>query len=195
MKIVSGFWRRIGIFSAGHPDLLHQSTPLPADICHFAARIGGLRYLSVVPLPAVYYRRISSSRGPRTVAKRTNHMKTRRGWSRIALCPLAASLLLTACQQEPKAEAPEVRPVRTMTVEKGEIGEGVSLTGRIQAENEAALAFRISGRMNERPVGVGDRVVPGEVLAKLRSARRAERTAFCSSQTGCGAGKGEGGPQ
>ncbi len=59
------------------------------------------------------------------MAKRTNHMKTGRGWSRIALCPLAASLLLTACQQEPKAKAPEVRPVRTMTVEKGEIGEGI----------------------------------------------------------------------
>jgi membrane fusion protein, multidrug efflux system len=102
----------------------------------------------------------------RTVAKR-NNVKTRRGWSRIALCPLAASLLLAACQQDPKAKAPEVRPVRTMTVEKGEIGEEVSLTGHIQAENEATLAFRISGRMSERPVGVGDRVEPDEVLAKL----------------------------
>lgn len=94
------------------------------------------------------------------MAKCNNHVKTGRGWSRIALCPLAASLLLTACQQEPKAKAPEVRPVRTMTVEKGEIGEGVSLTGRIQAENEAALAFRISGRMNERPVGSATALSP-----------------------------------
>jgi RND family efflux transporter MFP subunit len=96
-----------------------------------------------------------------------NHVKAGRGLSWFAWCPLAASLLLTACQQEPKAEAPEVRPVRTMTVEKRKIGEGVSLTGQIQAENEAALAFRISGRMTERLVGVGDRVEPDEVLAKL----------------------------
>jgi membrane fusion protein, multidrug efflux system len=96
-----------------------------------------------------------------------NHVKAGRGWSWFAWCSLAASLLLTACQQEPKAEPPEVRPVRTMTIEKRQIGEGVSLTGQIQAENEAALAFRISGRMTERLVGVGDRVEPDEVLAKL----------------------------
>ena len=41
------------------------------------------------------------------------------------------------------------------------------LTGHIEAENEAALAFRIGGRMIERTVNVGDRVQPGQVLAKL----------------------------
>ena len=32
------------------------------------------------------------------------------------------------------------------------------LTGHVRAEDEAAMAFRISGRMIERLVNVGDRV-------------------------------------
>lgn len=41
------------------------------------------------------------------------------------------------------------------------------LTGQVQAENEATLAFRIGGRIIERSAGVGDHVVPDKVLAKL----------------------------
>src|SRR5208282_5347696 len=46
-------------------------------------------------------------------------------------------------------------------------GETVVLTGHVQAEDEPAFAFRIAGRMIERPVNVGDRVEAGQVLAKL----------------------------
>jgi hypothetical protein len=63
-------------------------------------------------------------------------------------------VILTACQPESEAPAPQVRPVRTVTVVKREVGETVSYTGRIEAENEARLAFRIAGRMIERSVSV-----------------------------------------
>jgi multidrug efflux pump subunit AcrA (membrane-fusion protein) len=76
------------------------------------------------------------------VAPRDNHVNARRHLSGIVVPLLAISLLLTGCQQDSKTQAPEARPVRTMTVEKSQIGEMVSLTGQIQAENEAALAFR-----------------------------------------------------
>src|SRR6516162_10253337 len=62
---------------------------------------------------------------------------------------------LSACHKEAEAVAPEVRPVRTITVARQAVGETVVLTGHIEAENEAALAFRISGRMTERPVNIG----------------------------------------
>ena len=75
-------------------------------------------------------------------------------------------LLLASCKPAEKPAA-EVRPVRTVTVAKTEIDEPVVLTGHVQAEDEPALAFRIGGRMIERPVNVGDRVEPGQVLAKL----------------------------
>ena len=67
----------------------------------------------------------------------------------FALAP-ALALLLAGCKEETEAKAPEPRPVRTITVAHGETGETVALTGHIQAENEAALAFRIGGRMIER---------------------------------------------
>jgi membrane fusion protein, multidrug efflux system len=43
----------------------------------------------------------------------------------------------------------------------------VSLTGTVQAETEVNLAFRIGGRLIERHVNVGDRVAPGQLVARL----------------------------
>ena len=75
--------------------------------------------------------------------------------------------VLVSCKPDTKVEATEIRPVRTVIAAKGEAGETVVLTGHVQAEDEPALAFRIAGRMIERPVNVGDRVEAGQVLAKL----------------------------
>jgi membrane fusion protein, multidrug efflux system len=80
---------------------------------------------------------------------------------------LPVVLVLAACHSKTKANAPEVRPVRTVVAAKREAGETTVLTGHVEAENEVALAFRISGRMIERPVNIGDRVQPGQVVAKL----------------------------
>jgi RND family efflux transporter MFP subunit len=79
----------------------------------------------------------------------------------------AASFLLAACGSEVETAAPEARPVRTITAEKREIGETIAFTGRIEAENESRLAFRIGGRMVERFVNTGDRVEPDQIVAKL----------------------------
>jgi membrane fusion protein, multidrug efflux system len=87
----------------------------------------------------------------------------------IGLPLVATALLLTGCQRETEASAPEIRPVRTVTVARRDVGEIVSYTGRIEAEIETRLSFRIGGRMIERPVRVGDRVEPGQVVAKLDS--------------------------
>ena len=88
---------------------------------------------------------------------------------RGAVCALVSALALfvAGCNQEAKIEPPQPRPVRTVTVEKGKVGDSVVLTGDIRAENEATLAFRIGGRIIERKAEVGDKVEPDEVLAKL----------------------------
>jgi RND family efflux transporter MFP subunit len=91
----------------------------------------------------------------------------RRGPSCGGLAALIMGIILSGCQPEAEATAPEVRPVRTVTVVKRDVGETVTYTGRIQAENETRLSFRIAGRMIERSVNVGDRVEPGQVVAKL----------------------------
>jgi RND family efflux transporter MFP subunit len=80
---------------------------------------------------------------------------------------LLAAALLAACGKDDTPAAPEIRPVRTVTVERSTGNESVSLTGTVQAETEANLAFRIDGRMIERTVNVGDHVTAGQVIARL----------------------------
>jgi RND family efflux transporter MFP subunit len=81
----------------------------------------------------------------------------------------AAAVLLAACQREAEMAAPEPRPVGVVTVAKGEAGVQSALTGRIEARDEAALAFRISGQVAQNDLKLGDQVKPGQVLARLES--------------------------
>ena len=86
-----------------------------------------------------------------------------------AAAVLAASLALAACGKEKEAAAPAPRPVRVVTVEKSEAGTPVSLTGRVEAEDQVNLAFRISGRLLENDLRLGDQVRPGQIVARLES--------------------------
>ena len=72
------------------------------------------------------------------------------------------------CQRKEEPLPPEIRPVRTVTVEELPGGETIQLTGRIEAEEEVALAFRAGGRMLERTVSVGDRVAAGQRIGRDR---------------------------
>jgi membrane fusion protein, multidrug efflux system len=59
--------------------------------------------------------------------------------------------------------------VRTITVERNAAGVPVTLTGRIEAEDEVKLGFRIAGRVLENNNKQGDRVKAGQVVARLES--------------------------
>jgi membrane fusion protein, multidrug efflux system len=74
---------------------------------------------------------------------------------------------LTACKKEETAVAPDIRPVRTVTVEPKAAGETLSLTGEIQPRYQADLGFRVNGKILERPVDVGTQVKTGDLLARL----------------------------
>jgi len=91
----------------------------------------------------------------------------RAGRGAIYLALLLAAPMLAACQREAEEPKADARPVRTVVAARASDGETVVLTGNIQAQNEASMAFRIGGRMIERPVNVGDRVTAGQVIAKL----------------------------
>jgi RND family efflux transporter MFP subunit len=54
------------------------------------------------------------------------------------------------------------------------------LTGRIEAQDQAALGFRISGRMTERSINVGDRVTAGQLIGRLEPQN--EQNALRSAQ-------------
>ncbi len=96
-------------------------------------------------------------------AMTTNGLRSFRKWPLLLLM----TVVLVACGQEVEKAEPEIRPVRTVTVAMQAAGVPVVLTGRIEAEDEVRLAFRVSGRMIERGVNTGDRVIPGQVIARL----------------------------
>jgi RND family efflux transporter MFP subunit len=102
----------------------------------------------------------------------------------------AACAILSACQRAEEAVAePDARPVRSLTIEKREAGDVVVLSGRIAAEDETAIAFRISGRLIDRPVNVGDRVRKGQVLARLEQMN--ERNQLLAAQAALSAARAE----
>jgi multidrug efflux pump subunit AcrA (membrane-fusion protein) len=86
--------------------------------------------------------------------------------SRLLRCLLVVGAL-AGCGPEAEEPVPQVRPVRAIVVEPREVAEPVVLTGRIAAADEVALAFRIGGRLLERPVSTGQTVEPGQLVARL----------------------------
>ncbi len=54
-----------------------------------------------------------------------------------------------------------------MTVTKRTAGVPIVLTGRLEAQDQAAIGFRIAGRMIERAVNVGDRLEAGQLIGRL----------------------------
>jgi membrane fusion protein, multidrug efflux system len=108
---------------------------------------------------------------------------------RIYAAVPALVVVLCSCSPQMETSAPQPRPVRTATIEKSEAGQPITLTGRIEAEDEVALAFRISGRVLENDRKLGDRVEPGQVVARLESQN--ERNTLRAAQANLVASQGQ----
>ncbi len=93
-------------------------------------------------------------------------MKVAEQTTRAAVLVLASTALLAGCGHKDE-EREIVRPVRAMRVEAAEALQKNWFPGRAQAAQEVNLAFEVPGQLIERPVGVGDRVEVGQVLARL----------------------------
>ncbi|MCC6776454.1 MAG: efflux RND transporter periplasmic adaptor subunit [Hyphomicrobiales bacterium] len=120
-------------------------------------------------------------------------MSVSAGFSRTLVRRSCMALLvptLAACQPAPDNQAaPQARPVRTVTVEQREAGVPITFTGRIEAEDEVSLGFRISGRVLENDRKLGDRVQAGQVVARLESQN--ERNALRAAQANLAAAQGQ----
>jgi membrane fusion protein, multidrug efflux system len=84
-----------------------------------------------------------------------------------AAAAVLALIVLSSCDRGTEMQQAEVRPVRTVTVAKRDIGDTVTYTGRNEAENETRLSFRNGGRIVVRRVNAGDQVEPGQLLASV----------------------------
>lgn len=86
--------------------------------------------------------------------------------SRVLPAAAIAAALLSACDAAPPAGEP-VRPVLTVTVAPGAAATHHTYSGELRARVESDLAFRLGGKVAERPVDAGARVRKGQVLARL----------------------------
>lgn len=96
----------------------------------------------------------------------------------IALTCLAA---LTACGKKEEApskststtdqsnKAEPIRPVRTITVAQGAVGDILYLPGEVKARYEQRYGFRVNGKIAQRLVDVGQSVKAGQTLAVMDS--------------------------
>lgn len=109
------------------------------------------------------------------------------GLSRPAALALLAAAL-ASCGSEPAPPA-EGRQVGVVTVEAGQFADDIQLSGEIQAKKDVSLAFRIGGRVLERPVNIGDRVTAGQVVARLEPAL--EQNALAAAKAALAAARGE----
>lgn len=88
--------------------------------------------------------------------------------SKIAL-PLLFVLGLSACTEggAEVVEEPDLRPVKVIEVEAPSTARELRYSGTVKARSEAAAGFRVAGKIIERHVDIGDRVAPGDLLARI----------------------------
>lgn len=89
---------------------------------------------------------------------------------RLTLLPAAIAVLflLFGCKgKEPEVKVEAPRPVRSILAELTASADVLRLPGEIRPRIESRLGFRVGGKLLQRKVSVGDRVVPGQVLARL----------------------------
>ncbi|HMN82910.1 MAG TPA: efflux RND transporter periplasmic adaptor subunit [Burkholderiaceae bacterium] len=85
----------------------------------------------------------------------------------LPLLGLPVALALAGCGKEPPPKVEPPRPVRSIVVTPSPVATVLTLPAEIRPRIEARYGFRVGGKIAQRMVSVGDRVVPGQVLARL----------------------------
>ncbi len=115
-------------------------------------------------------------------------MSMRRTFSAVVMV-LTVPVLLGACSRESEKAEPDIRPVRSVKVERKQAGVPLTFTGRIEAEDEVSLAFRISGRLQKVAANLGDRIQTGQLVAQLEPQN--EMNALRTAQANLTAAEGQ----
>jgi len=77
--------------------------------------------------------------------------------------------MFLACTPQDKQSQQVSRPVKVVRIGDEAAADVMSFAGEVRARYETTLAFRVSGKMIDRPVEVGDRVHKGQRVARLDS--------------------------
>src|SRR5215470_1835011 len=78
---------------------------------------------------------------------------------------LGVAVLLGGCKAETAVSEEPVRPVKVAIVEAAPEARTLTYSGVVRPRIESALGFRVTGKITERSVNVGDTVAVGEPIA------------------------------
>ncbi|MGO8951789.1 MAG: efflux RND transporter periplasmic adaptor subunit [Rhodomicrobium sp.] len=100
---------------------------------------------------------------------------------------IVLGLGLAACSEEKAAEI-QVRPVKAMIVPAPVSERVLTYSGVVSPRIESTIGFRVSGKIVERYVNVGDRISAGQKIARLdeadlKLAENSARAAVTSAKT------------
>jgi multidrug efflux system membrane fusion protein len=117
------------------------------------------------------------------IFENASFVRRKRAWAAAAVAPL----LLAGCGEEKMAEVP-VRPVKAMVVPEPVTERVLTYSGVIAPRIESTLGFRVTGKIVERYVDVGQPVQAGQKIAKLdekdlKLAEHSARAAVAAAKT------------
>jgi multidrug efflux system membrane fusion protein len=88
-------------------------------------------------------------------------------FARLAVT-VALGAALAACSEAQTETAHDVvRPVKVVEIGAANETRALDYSGAVKARVEADLGFRVAGKIVDRAVDVGDRVKPGDLLARI----------------------------
>lgn len=99
----------------------------------------------------------------------------------LGLTAIAAAL--GGCVEPPAAPTGDVRRVRAQTVTHSRSVVDSTYSGEVRARYESRLGFKVAGKIAQRLVEVGDRVIPGQALMRLDPQDAALSVAASAAQT------------
>ncbi|PQV46140.1 efflux RND transporter periplasmic adaptor subunit [Paraburkholderia sp. BL21I4N1] len=114
--------------------------------------------------------------------RQQSHRHGRRARRAVLALSLAGVVALTACSKKEVAENTP-RPVVAVAVHAdGNAQQAASLPGEVQARYSTPLSFRVSGKIVERLVRLGDVVKNGQIVARLDPADQQKNAASAQAQ-------------
>lgn len=99
------------------------------------------------------------------VSLTTNTLRTVAGAALFA----ALGLALSGCNEKKEETAEVVRPVKVVEIAQADTTRKLDYSGSVKARTDMNLGFRVSGKIVERKVDIGEKVKPGDVLARIDS--------------------------
>ena len=86
---------------------------------------------------------------------------------RIIYIFVLSLLLLSACGKDTPPPSTAIRPASIFVIGTTDSAQSHLYSGEVRARHETVLGFRLGGKMVARNVEAGERVRPGQVLARL----------------------------